>query len=143
MYLPLFFSVASLALGQSYGQSYDCPLGQSYDCPSANEVTLENIGKIIQCFPFISNKKQESMNYVTRAYITGRTQGSHGSLYPWKVLTFEYGSLGTGKVVSKNNFCKMVQEKSFFFRLINECLIIRYYRTRLVSSPCIRVIMLC
>ena len=32
-YLPKFFRVASLALGQSY------------DCPSAREATLKNMGK--------------------------------------------------------------------------------------------------
>ena len=34
IYLPIFFSVTSLALGQSY------------DCPSASEVTLKDMGKI-------------------------------------------------------------------------------------------------
>ena len=40
-------------------------------------------------------------------------QGSHGSLFPEKVLTFERGCLGTGKVLNFNNFCEKVQEKSF------------------------------
>ena len=53
-------------------------------------------------------------------------QGSHGSLFPGKVLTFEYGSLGAW-VLSFNHFYKKVLEKSiFFFRLMNECLIVRY-----------------
>ena len=43
-----------------------------------------------------------------------QVQGSHWSLFPGKVLTFDYGSLGTGKVLSFNYFCQKVQEKSFF-----------------------------
>ena len=42
-------------------------------------------------------------------------QGSHRSLFPEKVLTIKHGLLGTGKVLSFNNFYKKVQEKSLFF----------------------------
>ena len=45
-YSPISFTVASLALGQSY------------DCPSASEVILKDMGKIGQY------KTQQSMNHV-------------------------------------------------------------------------------
>ena len=42
-------------------------------------------------------------------------QGSPRSLFPEKVLTIKHGSLGTGKVLSFNNFYKKVQENSLYF----------------------------
>ena len=47
--LPISFRIASLALGQSY------------DCPSANEVTLEDMGKIDQNHTTTKHSKTWSM----------------------------------------------------------------------------------
>ena len=41
-------------------------------------------------------------------------QASYGSLFPGKVPTSHRGSLGTGKVLSFNIFCKIAQEKFLF-----------------------------
>ena len=51
-YLLIFFRVASLALGQSYGQSYDCP--------NTSEVTLKDMCKIYQ---WLTTTKHESNPY--------------------------------------------------------------------------------
>ena len=69
-------------------------------------------------------------------------QGYHGSLFPGRVLNFEHESLGTRKVLSFYSFCKKGPGKVLnFCRLINECLIVRYYRVGGVSSLCAGIIM--
>ena len=49
MHLPIFFRVASLALGQSH------------DCPNASEVTLKNISKSDS---FQNYKTQQNVNHM-------------------------------------------------------------------------------
>ena len=49
VYLSIFFRIASLALGQSY------------DCPSASEVTLKDMGKIVEHLSRIEHNKALTM----------------------------------------------------------------------------------
>ena len=53
-YLPIFFKVTWLALGQPYG------------CPSASEVILKNMGKIHHYWT--TTKPQQSRNWVHNSF---------------------------------------------------------------------------
>ena len=71
------------------------------------------------------------------------SQASHGTLFHGKVRTFKHGSLGMGKVLSFNSFYKRSRKIPYICRLINECLVVRYYRFSLVSSRCAWINMFC
>ena len=57
--------------------------------------------------------KSEEVNWIFLNYrLRSEWQGSNRSLFPGKVLTFEHGSLRTGKVLSFNRVCKKVQDQT-------------------------------
>ena len=99
MYLPIFFRVASLALGQSF------------DCPSASEVTLKNMSK----WPAPNHKKSpQNWKFVHISWdVMHITMVKTCSLYKY--------SLVMDKLASKCNFsvdkCALPQDSALSLQI--------------------------